>query len=301
DFKPEVKGSYSGAPEIVGVRDAVGSSGRMMVLPFHPTHTWRNFNHFAFNDAMMIKGDGAHPSDGLRLFINGCKWLAEPSAKAGFGGYKQAKGNEVPPTAPVDWSTAAFPGTSWSGMGSWWDDIKQKDVSMNLAVPEAKDFKGLVGARTAASDGQGSVADYVAEAKKLGLSFIIFLENLEKCDDTRFAKLVEDCKAQTTGSFAAIPGYLYRDLGGNLHYAYNVTKLPLPENITPERQVMAPNDIVEQNAWTNGQGIAELGKMKLDLSFLHLFTSAAPYVYDGGKLVDDGLATYCYSEGLGHQ
>ncbi|HEY3417292.1 MAG TPA: hypothetical protein VGM23_10460, partial [Armatimonadota bacterium] len=300
-FKPEVKGSYTTAPDIVGVRDRVDGYGRMMVFPFHSTHTWLNFNHFAFNDAMMLKGDGTHPSDGLRLFLNGCKWLAEPAAAAGLGGYQQPKQNERPALTPVDWSTAAFVGSSWSGMGSWWDDMKQRDVPMDLEVPNARDFKGIVGARTAASDGQGSVADYVVEAKKLGLSFIIFLENLEQCDDARYAQLVADCKTQTNETFSAIPGYLYRDLGGNLHFAYDTAKLPLPANLTPERRVIAPNDIVEQNSWSNGQGLAELGKLKLDMAYLFLFTAVAPYVYDEGKLVDDGLARFCYSEGLGHQ
>lgn len=302
DFKSELKGTYAAAPEIVGGRDAQEGRGRMMVLPFHTTHTWRNFNHFAFGDAMMLKGDGLHPSDGLRLFLNGCKWLAEPATRAGLGGYRPPPRNARPDLTAVDWEQAAFPGSSWSGMGSWWDDVKQLNVRMDdLEAPNARDFKGLVGARTAASDGQGSVADYVAAARKLGLSFIFFLENLEQCDEARFAKLVADCQAQSSDDFAAVPGYLYRDLSGNLHYAYNVSKLPLPSNLTAERRVIAPNDVVDQNGWANGQGLAELSKVQVNLAHLFLFTSVAPYVYDQGKLVDDGFAKYLYSEGLGHQ
>lgn len=300
EFKPEVKGSYAAAPQIVGVRESVDGCGRMMVFPFHATHTWLNFNHFAFNDAMMLKGDGAHPSDGLRLITNACKWLAKPATKAGLGGYQPPTRSARPALQPVDWSTAAFTPNSWSGMGTWWDDVKQLDVPMELSTPNARDFKGVVGARTEASDGKGSVADYVTEAKKLGLSFIIFLENLEKCDDARYAKMVADCKAQSNDKFAAIPGYLYRDLGGNLQFAYRTNKLPLAKNITPERRVRVPNDIIEQNGWASGQGLAELGKMKLDLAYVFLFTAVAPYVYDGDKLIDDGVAKYCYSEGLGH-
>jgi hypothetical protein len=94
---------------------------------------------------------------------------------------------------------------------------------------------------------------------------------------------------------------MYRDTGGNLHYAYNVDRLPLPENMTPDRKVKIPAKIVDQFGWTNGQGLAELGKIKVDLAFLYLFTAVSPYVYENGYLVDSGLAKYCYSEGLGHQ
>lgn len=302
DFKPEVKGSYSSAPEIAGVRDCVGSSGRMMVFPFHSTYTYLNFGSFFFNDAMMLNGDGAHPSNGLRLFLNGCKWLAEANVKTGFGGYVPPKRNETPALKPLDWSKAGFQGSSWGGMRSYWDPAKQLDVTMSdLICPDAKDFKGMAGIRTVASDGTGTVPDYVTAAKILGLSFIIFLEDLEKTDDARFAKLVADCKAESGEDFLAIPGFIYRDTGGNLNYAYNVDRLPLPENMTPDRKVKIPAKIVDQFGWTNGQGLAELGKLKVDLAFLYLFTAVSPYVYEGGKLVDAGLAKYCYSEGLGHQ
>ncbi|HEY3396095.1 MAG TPA: hypothetical protein VGM19_00400 [Armatimonadota bacterium] len=301
EFSPEVKGRYAGAPELVGVRDSRDGAGRMMVFPFHSTHTWRNFNHFAFHDAMMLKGDGVHPSDGLRLLLNGCKWLAAPATKAGLGGYAPPAQSSRASLAPLDWTQATWEASSWSGRGGWWDDVKQRDMPMSLETPGARDWKGLIGARTAASDGEGTVAEWVAAARQAGLSYLVFLENLEKCDDARYAKLVADCAAQTTADFAAIPGYLYRDLGGNLHYAYFVNKLPLAEFMTPERRVKSPNMIVDQNGWSNGQGLAELGKLKVDLAYLFLFSAVAPYVYENGKLVDDGLAAYVYSEGLGHQ
>jgi hypothetical protein len=303
EYKPEIKGTYTTAPPIVGVREGNGSEGRMMVFPFHTAYTVLNFHHIAFNDAFMLNGDGTHPSDGLRLFLNGCKWLAQPAAKAGLGGYQKPPSEaEHLPLPPIDWAKASFDGSSWSGLGSWWDGTKQKNMAMtDMDDPGARDFKGIVGVHTEASDGQGSVADDVAAAKAQGLSFIVFLEDVAKSDDTRFAKMVADCKAQTTADFVAIPGYMYRDLGNNLQFAYNVEKLPLPENLTEDRRVKVPNDIVDQNHWASGGGIAELGKLKVDLGHLFLFTAIAPYVYDGTKQTDDGLAKYIYSEGLGHQ
>jgi hypothetical protein len=303
EFNPSAKGTYAGSAQIVGAREGNGSEGRMMVMPFHVTYTLLNFHHIAFNDAFMLNGDGTHPSDGMRLFLNGCKWLAEPAEKAGLGGYQApASVADKLPLPPIDWSKANFEGSSWSGMGSWWNGTSQKNMDMtDLVTPNAKDFRGIIGVHTVASDGKGSVADYVAAAKAQGLSFIVFLEDVAKSDDARFAKMVADCKAQTTADFIAIPGYMYRDLGNNLHFDYNVDALPLPENLTDERKVKVPNDIVDQNHWENGQGIAELGKLKVDLGHLFLFTAIAPYVYDGAKQTDDGLSKYIYSEGLGHQ
>ena len=43
-----------------------------------------------------------------------------------------------------------------------------------------KHYRGLLGARTASTGGKGSVAEYVAEARKARLHFIIFAEDFER-------------------------------------------------------------------------------------------------------------------------
>jgi len=43
-----------------------------------------------------------------------------------------------------------------------------------------KHYRGLLGARTALTGGKGSIAEYVAEARKAGLQFLIFAEDFEK-------------------------------------------------------------------------------------------------------------------------
>ncbi|MFZ2655676.1 MAG: hypothetical protein WAX69_12160 [Victivallales bacterium] len=285
-FKPEVRGSYESAPEIVGVREGANGAGRMMVFPFHTTHTWKNFGHPAFNDAMMLNGYGGQPSDGLRLALNGLKWLADPATKAGLGGYKPApvKKQEVDRT-PHDWSKTRFQDGAWNVLGK---------------AATANEYRGVFGARTAKGGGSGTVADYVTEAKRLGLAFVVFLEDLEKIDDAGYAITVKDCAAASDASFIAVPGYIFRDDTGVLRFCFDTAKLPLPENLTPERRVISPNNIVEQNGWANGFGIAGIGSMKLDMNYLFLFTCVAPYTYEADKLVDDGLAKYIGSEGVGH-
>ena len=82
-FTKEIKGSYSAAPELVGVRDTIATSGRMMVFPFHTAHTFSNFNSWFFDDAMMVKGSGGYRSDGLKLFVN-CSKLCRQIKLPGY-------------------------------------------------------------------------------------------------------------------------------------------------------------------------------------------------------------------------
>jgi hypothetical protein len=298
DFTPTTQGTYESAPEIVGARDAVAGSGRMVVFPFHTAYTWLNFGNWVTGDAFMLKGAGGHPSDGFELFVNSSKWLAEPALAAGLGGYKAPparQGRTVVP--PIDWSQAAFPENSWSGLGTWWNARLQKDMPMDeLVTPKARDFKGVIGLRTALSNGKGTVAEYVAEAKKLGLAYVVFLEDLTAIDDAGYAKLVAACKENSDKDFLAVPGYLYRDTLGMLYYLMNEEKLPAADNLTPERRVMTPNIL---NIY-KGSGIAELGKKILDPWYLLSYNSIAAYVYEDGKLVDDGFAGYLSLQGRMH-
>jgi hypothetical protein len=301
-YRPDIKGTYQSAPEIIGVREFDNGAGRMMVFPFHPAHTWANFNSWVLNDAMMLNGYGGNPSDGFRLFINGCRWLAAPAQKAGLGGYVAPPEITHAEVQPIDWSKAEYPPNSWSGMESYFNARTQTDTIMtDLLTPHGRDFKGIMGARTAYSDGNGTVADYVAEAKKLGLSFVIFSENLAKIDDTKYAKLVADCKANSSADFQAIPGYLFRDTIDVEYFIIGAQELPRASLLTDDRRVKAPSDIfVPGNNYASG-GIAELGKIKIDPYFLLSYFCIAPYVYDNGQLTDDGFSVYRSLQGRLHQ
>jgi hypothetical protein len=301
-YSSQAKGSYAGSPEIVGVRED-GSAGRMMVFPFHPAHTWSNFHSWVLNDAMMLNGYDTYPSDGMKMFLNACRWLAEPATKAGLGGYVAPPEKLAAEVTPIDWSKEEFPANSWSGTASYFNARTQMDVQMSeLVTSQSRDFKGIMGARTAYSDGTGTVADYVAEAKKLGLSFVVFLEDLQKIDDDKYAKLSADCKANSSADFRAIPGYFFRDTIGVQYDVLDAAQLPAPANLTADRRVKAPSDIfVPGNNYVSG-GIFGLAESKMDPYFLLSYFTIAPYVYDNGKLVDDGFAMYRSLQGrLHHQ
>ncbi len=298
DFQPETGGAYQGAPEIVGARDTIDGSGRMLVLPFHTAYTWLNYGNWVTGDAFMLKGAGGHPGDGFQLVINGLKWLARPSLAAGMGGY------EAPPerrgaarVPPIDWSKAEFAENSWSGMGTWWNARLQEDhVMSELVTPEARDFKGIIGARTALSNGRGTVADYVVEGKRLGLAFIVFLEDLTAIDPKGYARLVADCKALSDDSFRAVPGYIYRDTLDVLYYLVDEEFLPAEENLTADRRVKTPNVL---NLY-RGSGIAELGRKRIDPWYLLSYNSIAPIVYDDARQIDEAFDVYLSLQGRMH-
>jgi hypothetical protein len=302
-YRPDIKGSYDSAPEIVGVREFENGAGRMMVFPFHPAHTWSNFHSWVLNDAMMLNGYDGNPSDGFKLFLNGCRWLAAPAQKVGMGGYVAPPEKAVAEVPPIDWSKAEFQPNSWTSMATYFSARTQEDVPMtDLVTPHGRDFKGILGARTAYGDGSGTVAEYVTEAKKQGLSFIVFLEDLQKIDADHYAKLVADCKANSSADFQAMPGYLFRDTIDVEYFIIDASELPRDSLLTPERRVKAPSDIfVPGNNYAAG-GIAELGKMKIDPYFLLSYFTISPYVYDNGKLIDDGFSVYRSLQGrLHHQ
>ena len=268
----EKSGAYPSEPEVVGVRDMQGGSGRMMVFPLYITYTWANFGHPGLQDAVLLRGDGVHPSDGFRLLINAYRWLAEPARKAGMGGYQPPPPpSNRPDLSPLDWSKMRFA-----------QDLPQ--------------WKGLIGAQTAASGGSGSVGRWVAEAKKLGLSYLIFLEDPARLTPQSFEKLLVDCKAETSAAFAAIPGFRYRDVRGILRYNLDVRVLPTAENIAADGRIKEPTRIVYQHSWRVGAGFAAIKTMPIDPWWNYVTFGCAPFTFRGPKLVDDGMARYLNME-----
>jgi hypothetical protein len=286
DFRPDIEGSYPASPQIVGVREGRDGAGRMMVFPVYSAHTIQNFGHpLVYNDALMLNGYGGRPSDGHRLLLNAYRWLAEPATKAGLGGYTAPEPPKRDWVSPKDWQKEKFRG---------WD-----------APPgggEPEHYRGLIGARTVASNGEGTVAEYVAAARAAGLSFIVFAEDLAHTDAARYAGLVAECAVHSTNGFLAVPGYLARDTQGVEHFFFNTDSLPLADNLTPDRRVRVPNRItIDRNPLGYGaEGIARLGAMPLDPWYLLSFSCIALYTYEGARLVDDGYDRYLGLQGRMH-
>ena len=111
-----------------------------------------------------------------------------------------------------------------------------------------------------------------------------------------------DCKANSSADFQALPGYLFRDTIDVEYYVINAPDLPPSGFAYAGARVKAPSDIyVPGNNYPSG-GIAGIGASKMDPYFLLTYFTIAPYVYDNGKLIDDGFSMYRSLQGrLHHQ
>ncbi len=249
---------------------------------------WENV--FGKTDGLLMeKGDGETPSDVFRLMDNLYRWLSEPGVKEEFGGFDPEAGvqiSEIPEAEPPNVSAV------WA----------QEDP---LCGGTVRPMKVLVGARTAASDGQGSVQQYAEAAKKTGYDVVCFTETYEKTNDQKYLRLVADCDRYSDQDVALLPGLEVADKYDNRFLLIGKRRPVRPHlrmqdgQSEPGRKViwtghfmLGMGDILpcasrpQQNAKLRpGQG-----HLPPDL-YSHV--SGFPIAtYRGGKQVDDGMDCY---------
>ncbi len=171
----------------------------------------------------LIDGFDGKPSGLQRLLVNTMGWLSEPSLASGTLG-AGASGPFVlepnvpryPDDPPVLWAARTFP------------------------PDDPKPVKGLIGARTAASIGRGTVAEYVENAQAAGLDFIVFLEDYKALSPDKWEAVKAECAALTTDSFFAVPGYTIEDAVGAHTFQYGYTMpLPPPEILSADGKILS--------------------------------------------------------------
>ncbi len=183
--------------------------GRIVYLGITHEYIQGRYAHSVLEDIVLNKGIGYRRSDGLKLLENSLRWLAEPSDKSRkLGGASTNKNLLLDPEKVV------------YGKPFNWD--VQHDFRQTR-----EDMPGLIGARTAYSSGKGTVEQWIKAAKKLGLKFIVFLEEYSKLKPEDFDKLKAECVKYSNDKFAAFPGFTIDDEIGN-HYYYFGNAIPLP-------------------------------------------------------------------------
>jgi hypothetical protein len=218
-------GTFAEAPPIAAAR-AVGK-GRLVVLGIVPNYLLGDAAYTTLEGIVPQRGLLQQPSQGFEFLVRSLKWLAEPALApaAGLGGAADDPRLREDPRKtvfgkPYDWPAGApvFP-----------------------AVEKA--YPGLVGARSAASSGKGSVADWVAAGKAQGLAFVVFLEEFARLTPEALEKLKADCRQASTPDFAAIAGFTIDDEVGN-HYLYFGANVAYPKAkyIDPARRVFISHD-----------------------------------------------------------
>ena len=127
-------------------------------------------------------GDGTTASDDGKLLENLYRWLAEPGVQAGGTGVAPRPPITFTTNPVLDWDALVMPPSC--GTARFRRALTTSSTTTRTPTPpspgELKFFRALIGVHSSYSDGQGSVADYAAAAKKAGYSVIAFTETFEK-------------------------------------------------------------------------------------------------------------------------
>lgn len=140
------------------------------------------------------EGIDGRASDGRRLFLNTLRWLAEPSMRArGKGGLEHdsslEESEDMPPVPPAaDWSKFQF--------------------------KDRPSLRGVIGAQSAYSSGEGTVSEWKAAAREAGLDFLVFLEAFDELSPDGLESLKRDCRRLSDETILLVPGFASRNFIG---------------------------------------------------------------------------------------
>jgi hypothetical protein len=282
-------GTFRSAPPIVAVRSF--GKGRVMAFSVPARSVHANYGVPGWNMIVESAGDQAahRPSDGAKLVFNGLRWLAEPSrGNPALGTFHADAVAPVRFPASIDWDQAQFPAPT-------------------------RGARGILGARTALGDGQGTVAEYAAAAKAAGLSFVVFNESLERMTPEKLDRLKAECKRVSTADFYACPGLEFADDLGNrwaiwservvfpqasFQRAYGETNQKRPALLQWDGRAMHnPGQYWEYCAYSPNMLLTyrNLRAKGAHPANLWWFYRVPPCVYDRGKLVEDQFGEWLYA------
>ena len=301
---------------LVAVREA--KKGRLGVFSINPAYTHQlgysvngknsELNYGIIDGIILTKGTNGVPSDTGKLLMNLYRWLGEPSVKAGFGGYKQGDPVEKAPVTPnpgaVSFQPLYDPDTVT--MAPAWrnrPDVVQRDgVSYVVDVPdpmitgELRFLKGLVGVHSAASDGTGTVAEFVAAARKAGYAMVGFAETFAALTPAKWDALVADCERLTTPDFYCLPGIDIQDPAGNHFILAGVETLPKKSWLTPDGKRLVHTSYI--NWMLGGHTVIAHRPLAGPLPYERLkhFQALTVFTYRGDVLEEDATPAYNWQQ-----
>ena len=280
---PDRPGTFKTEPPVVAVR-ALGK-GRVVCYPVFISHVMDQYGKKNWMHIVERAGDGKIPGNGMKLVVNACKWLAAPCLPD-----PQFGTCEVKPFLPVKWPEATV-----------WPYGKTPAASGSNS-----EVRGVVGAHTSYSDGEGTVADYVKAAREIGLSFLVFSDPLEKLTPEKLEALKKDCReASRDGSFFACPGIEFNDHMDNRWVLWG-DKVNFPAStITAHNKKFTQwdgqrinqyfNYISESCGWTRGSALVSYenlikngGHPEKLMWYYHAF----PLSYEKDRLIADNTEAY---------
>lgn len=281
---------------LLGIRDL--QPGRLAICGIPSGVHFFSPHNYPLGRQMLYEGFGGKPSHLTQLLLNTCKWLAEPSLAAGRLGGAQSPPDILSPDVvrypddpPVIWAQREFP-------------------------PDTPPRKGLIGARTSYSTGEGTVADYVSKAKAAGHDFLVFLEDFKAMTKEKLDQLKADCAAATDESFFAVPGMTMEDEAGNHTFVYGFrVAWPRADILSPDGKVLQHYPHGSARARTlhathSAYLFEECGIHVRRGTYLHsqnpirfydlrCFDSIGVVTWEAGQIVDDLRQNYRYLEDIG--
>lgn len=198
---PNGPGVFQSSVPLVASRELY--RGRVVVCGLRAQDwLWGRYAASTLEGASLDRGIYGMASGGYRLISNSLHWLSEPSLKSGgLGGAK---------TLPKQLENPFVPRPA--GLNDW---VKLE----RYGFPEIeRNWPGVIGAQSAFSGGEGSVENWVKEAKGMGLKYLVFLEDFEELTGEEFRTLSGQCSAYTDEDFVAIPGFRIKDEAGNFYF-----------------------------------------------------------------------------------
>ena len=220
------QGRAQGRLPLVAARSC--GAGRLAVVALNPQDVFWSAYIPARGGVVLRRGFADRPSDGWKLLDNLYRWLAEPSLAGNtLGGAKTDRTKlfreSLATQKAYDWKQDAEAGIAAAALARK-DQLRSDALTVadklaagaGLRVP-----RGLAGAHSACTSGQGSVAEWAAAAKASGLDFLIFMEDWGKMNAEKWEKLKTDCKAASDDQFLAYPGMEFEHENFNRGYMFN--------------------------------------------------------------------------------
>ena len=278
---PDKTGTYKESPPIIAVRNL--GKGRVACLPLDVIYTGQNYGNAFWSHIVESAGEpkSGKKSDGMQLIAGLAKWLGEGNLNnPAFGTAK------IPEYKPVQFAESCqhdsyyFPKLA----DGWWK----------------KSATGILGARTAYTDGTASVADYVKAAKAAGLAYIVFTDPLELLTPQKLDALKAECKKNSDKTFYACPGVEFTD-GSGVRWVFWGEKVVWPsgsfKHMNYTYQIWDDSKKVVSNfgKYIELCGYApsaiidykQLSSVGSYMENMWWFFNIFPYAYDGDKLIAD--------------
>lgn len=216
-------------PDLMAIRSY--KNGRILLCSQSPVFSIGQGTKWLFGRHCLSKGLNRIPSDYERLIHNAFRWLAEPAMKSEeVGGYRAKAERLASPNQDPEKRKELNPPL-------WTEEM------LDITRPPETDpvFRGLIGARTAAGGGQGTVAEYAAAAHEAGLDFVIFLERFADITLEMLRELGEECRENSDDKLLLLPGYsIDTNIGNQMFFTGHDLPWPhYPELLTgPDNKLL---------------------------------------------------------------